>query len=375
MPAHSFQTDDRRLDSIHEKVLASERLDFDDGLALYRTGDILAVGWLANHVRERMHGDKTYFNVNRHINPTNVCVAACRLCAFGRKKDSPGAYTMALDEAFETAASGYNEAVTEFHIVGGLHPDLPFQYFFDLVSGLKQRFPQVHLKAFTMVEVAYLAKRAKLSLEETLQQLKAAGVDSLPGGGAEIFADRVRHIICDHKIDGDQWLETARLAHNMGLRSNATMLYGHVENQEDRVDHLMRLRTLQDETGGFQTFIPLAFHPDNTPLEHLPRTTGILDIKQIALGRLLLDNFAHIKAYWQMLTPKIAQIALRFGADDLDGTVIEEKIYHDAGATTPQGMRRQELVRLIREAGREPIERDTMYRPVVRTETSLTVAV
>jgi aminodeoxyfutalosine synthase len=375
MPVHSFQTDDRRLESIHEKVIARERLDFDDGVALYRTGDILAVGWLANHVRERMHGDKTYFNVNRHINPTNVCVAACRLCAFGRKKDSPGAYTMALEEAFETAASGYSEAVTEFHIVGGLHPDLPFQYFLDLVSGLKQRFPQVHLKAFTMVEVAYLAKRAKLSIGETLQRLKAAGVDSLPGGGAEIFADRIRHIICDHKIDGEQWLETARLAHNMGLRSNATMLYGHVENEEDRVDHLMRLRTLQDETGGFQTFIPLAFHPDNTPLEHLPKTTGMLDIKQIAVGRLLLDNFPHIKAYWQMLTPKIAQIALRFGADDLDGTVIEEKIYHDAGATTPQGMRRQELVRLIREAGREPIERDTMYRPVVRTETSVTVAV
>ena len=374
-PAHSFQTDDRRLESIHHRVVASERLDFDDGLALYRTGDILAVGWLANHVRERMHGDQTYFNVNRHINPTNVCIAACRLCAFGRKKNAPGAYTMALEEAFETAASGYSEAVTEFHIVGGLHPDLPFQYFLDLVSGLKQRFPQVHLKAFTMVEIAYLAKRAKLSIAETLQQLKTAGVDSLPGGGAEIFADRIRHIICDHKIDGDQWLETARLAHNMGLKSNATMLYGHVENDEDRVDHLMRLRALQDETGGFQTFIPLAFHPDNTALEHLPKTTGILDIKQIAVSRLLLDNFPHIKAYWQMLTPKIAQIALRSGADDLDGTVIEEKIYHDAGATTPQGMRRQELVRLIREAGREPVERDTMYRPVVRTETSVTVAV
>jgi aminodeoxyfutalosine synthase len=374
-PAHSFQTEDPRLESIHEKVLARERLDSADALALYCTGDILAVGWLANHVREHMHGNKTYFNVNRHINPTNVCIAACRLCAFGRKKDSPGAYTMALEEAFETAASGYSEAVTEFHIVGGLHPDLPFQYFLDLVSGLKQRFPQVHLKAFTMVEVAYLAKRAKLSIAETLQQLKQAGVDSLPGGGAEIFADRIRHIICDHKIDGDQWLETARLAHNLGLKSNATMLYGHVENDEDRVDHLMRLRALQDETGGFQTFIPLAFHPDNTPLEHLPKATGMLDIKQIAVSRLVLDNFPHIKAYWQMLTPKIAQIALRFGADDLDGTVIEEKIYHDAGATTPQGMRRQELVRLIREAGREAIERDTLYRPVVRTETSVTVAV
>jgi aminodeoxyfutalosine synthase len=375
MSPHGFQTDDPRLESIKDSVLAGERLSAEDGLTLYRSADILAVGWLANNVRERMHGDKTYFSVNRHINPTNVCIAACRLCAFGRKRDSPGAYTMALEEAFQTAASGYSEAVTEFHIVGGLHPDLPFQYFLDLVSGLKERFPQVHLKAFTMVEVAYLAKRAKLSIAETLRQLKEAGVDSLPGGGAEIFADRVRHIICDHKIDGDQWLDTARLAHQAGLKSNATMLYGHVENDEDRVDHLLKLRALQDETGGFQTFIPLAFHPDNTPLEHLPRTTGMLDIRQIAVSRLVLDNFPHIKAYWQMLTPKIAQIALRFGADDLDGTVIEEKIYHDAGATTPQGMRRQELIRLIREAGRDPVERDTMYRPVLRTETSVTVAV
>jgi aminodeoxyfutalosine synthase len=373
--AHPFQTDDARLIPIQDKVVARQRLSPDDALALYRTGDILALGWMANLVRERLHGDRTYFNVNRHINPTNVCVAACRLCAFGRKKDVPGAYTMALEEAFEAAASGYTEAVTEFHIVGGLHPDLPFQYFLDLVSGLKQRFPQVHLKAFTMVEVAYLAKRAKLSILETLERLKAAGVDSLPGGGAEIFSDRVRHIICDHKIDGDDWLNTARMAHQIGLKSNATMLYGHVENDEDRVDHLLKLRALQDETGGFQTFIPLAFHPDNTLLAHLPTTTGMLDLKQIAVSRLVLDNFPHIKAYWQMLTPKIAQIALRFGADDLDGTVIEEKIYHDAGATTPQGLRRQELIRLIREAGREAIERDTLYRPVLRTETTVTVAV
>jgi len=372
---HPFQADDSRLTPIADKVLSGERLSSGDALTLYRTRDVLAVGWLANRVRERMHADKTYFNVNRHINPTNVCVAACRLCAFGRKKDAPGAYTMALEEAFQTAASGYSEAVTEFHIVGGLHPDLPFQYFLDLCSGLKQHFPQVHLKAFTMVEIAYLAKRAKLSIKETLVQLKAAGVDSLPGGGAEIFADRVRHIICDHKIDGEQWLQTAKLAHQLGLKSNATMLYGHVENDEDRVDHLLKLRALQDETGGFQTFIPLAFHPDNTPLQHLPKTSGMLDIQQIAVSRLVLDNFSHIKAYWQMLTPRIAQISLRFGADDMDGTVVEEKIYHDAGATTPQGMRRQELIRLIREAGREPVERDTLYRPVTRTETSVTVAV
>ena len=372
---HAFQTDDARLLPIAEKVRARQRLSEEEALALFRSSDILAIGWLANSVRERMHGDQTFFNVNRHINPTNVCVAACRLCAFGRKKDVAGAYTMALEEAWETAASGYSEALTEFHIVGGLHPDLPFEYFLDLIAGLKQRFPKVHLKAFTMVEIAFLAKRAKLSIRETLEQLKLAGVDSLPGGGAEIFADRVRSIICDHKINGAEWLETARTAHQLGLRSNATMLYGHIENDEDRVDHLLKLRTLQDETGGFQTYIPLAFHPANTPLQHLPTTTGMLDIKNIAIGRLVLDNFAHIKAYWQMMTPKIAQIALRFGADDLDGTVIEEKIYHDAGATTPQGMRRQELTRLIKEAGRQPVERDTLYRPVTRTETSFTVAV
>ncbi len=370
-----FQTDDSRLSPIAAKVVAGERLDFEDGLALYRSSDILAVGWLANSVREKLHGDIAYFNVNRHINPTNVCVAACRLCAFGRKKGGEGAYTMALEQAWETAASGYSEAVTEFHIVGGLHPDLPLEYFLDLISGLKERFPKVHIKAFTMVEVAFLARRAKLTIPETLDRFKEAGVDSMPGGGAEIFADRVRHIICDHKIDGDEWLETARMVHQAGLKSNATMLYGHIENDEDRVDHLLKLRALQDDTHGFQTFIPLAFHPDNTPLAHLPRTTGLTDIKQIAVSRLLLDNFPHIKAYWQMMTAKIAQIALRFGADDIDGTVIEEKIYHDAGATTPQGMRRQELMRLITAAGRVPVERDTLYRSVMRSEDTFTVTV
>jgi aminodeoxyfutalosine synthase len=370
-----FATDDARLNPIAEKVQAGGRLSFADGLSLYRSSDILAVGWMANFVREKMHGDVAYFNVNRHINPTNVCVAACRLCAFGRKKGAEGSYTMALEQAWETAASGYSEAVTEFHIVGGLHPDLPLEYFLDLVRGLKVRFPQVHIKAFTMVEVAFLARRAKLTIPQTLERMKEAGVDSCPGGGAEIFADRVRHIICDHKIDGGEWLETARMAHQAGLKSNATMLYGHIENDEDRVDHLLKLREVQDDTHGFQTFIPLAFHPDNTALSHLPRTTGLTDIRQIAVSRLLLDNFPHIKAYWQMMTAKIAQIALRFGADDVDGTVIEEKIYHDAGATTPQGMRRQELMRLITEAGRVPVERDTLYRSVTRSEDSFTVAV
>ncbi len=375
-PANApFRSHDSRLEPIAAKVMAGERLDFAEGLTLYGTSDVLAVGWLANFVRERMHGDITYFNVNRHINPTNVCVAACKLCAFGRKKGDPAGYTMALEEAWQTAASGYSEAVTEFHIVGGLHPDLPLEYFLDLVRGLKERFPKVHVKAFTMVEVAYLARRAKLTIEQTLTKLREAGVDSMPGGGAEIFSARVRSIICDHKIDGSEWLETARVAHKLGFKSNATMLYGHIENDEDRVDHLLKLRAVQDDTGGFQTFIPLAFHPENTPLDHLPVTTGLTDVRQIAVSRLMLDNFAHIKAYWQMMTPKIAQIALRFGADDLDGTVIEEKIYHDAGATTPQGMTRKELCRLITEAGRIPVERDTLYNSVTRTEDSFVVAV
>ncbi len=374
-PRHEFQTDDAALWPIAEKVFAQERLTTADGIRLYRSPDILAVGWLANLVRERLHGDVTFFNVNRHINPTNVCVASCRLCAFGRKKGAEGTYTMALEEAWASAATGYSEAVTEFHIVGGLHPDLPFEYFLDLVEGLKVRFPQVHIKAFTMVEVAFLAKRAKLTIPEALERMKAAGVDSCPGGGAEIFADRVRHIICDHKIDGGEWLETAKMVHRAGLRSNATMLYGHVENEEDRIDHMVKLRAVQDETGGFQTFIPLAFHPQHTALGHLPKTTGFDDMRQIAIGRLMLDNFAHVKSYWQMVTPKMAQISLRFGADDIDGTVVEEKIYHDAGATTEQGMRRTELERLIREAGRVPFERDTLYHAVTRSEDSFTIAV
>jgi aminodeoxyfutalosine synthase len=373
-PRHSFFSEDARLNPIHDKVIANERLDESDALALYRTSDMLALGWLANHVRERMHGNAAFFNVNRHINHTNVCVAACRLCAFGRKKGTEGAYTMELEEVFELAASGYTEAITEFHIVGGLHPDLRLQYFLDMLIGLKERFPQVHLKGFTMVEISFFAKLNKLTTREVLLKLKAAGLDSMPGGGAEIFAERVRAIICDHKIDGNEWLDVAREAHMLGIPSNATMLYGHIEGDEDRVDHLLKLRALQDETKGFQTFIGLSFHPDHTVLEHLPWTTGVLDLKQIAVARLVLDNFPHIKAYWQMLTPKIAQIALRFGADDIDGTVVEEKIYHDAGATTPQGLSRHDLIRLIEAAGRVPVERDTLYRPVTRTATSVTVA-
>jgi aminodeoxyfutalosine synthase len=367
-PMGELHIEDQRLEPIAAKVLAGERLTADDGLALYRSPDLLALGWLANFVREKRHGNVCYFNVNRHINPTNVCVAHCRLCAFGRSPDAPGAYTYALEEIFQRAAQGVAEGATEFHIVGGLHPDLPFNYFLDLIRGLKERFPHIHLKAFTMVEVGYFARITKLSIRETLERLKQAGVDSLPGGGAEIFNPRVRKVICDHKVSGRMWLEIARTAHRLGLRSNATMLYGHIETEEERVEHLLLLRELQDETRGFVAFIPLAFHPENTALAHLPKTTGFDDLKNIAVARLLLDNFDHIKAYWIMLTPKVAQIALRFGANDLDGTVIEEKIYHDAGATTPQQMTRQDLERLIRTAGRVPIERDTLYRPVDRSK-------
>ncbi len=367
--------EDQRLKPILEKVAAQTRLDYGDGLALYGTTDLLALGYMANLVRERLHGNVTYFNVNRHINPTDVCVASCRLCAFGKKAKDPRAYTMSLEQAWETAGRGYSEAVTEFHIVGGLHPELTLDWYCEMFRGLKQRFPRVHLKALTMVEIAYLAKRSKTAYAEVIGRLIEAGVDSLPGGGAEIFCERVRRIICDHKIAGEEWIEVARTAHRMGLKTNCTMLYGHIENAEDRVDHLLKLRALQDETNGFQTFIPLAFHPDNTPLQHVPRTTGFDDLKSIAVARLLLDNIPHVKAYWVMMTPRIAQVAQRFGADDIDGTIVEEKIYHDAGATTAQSMRRGELLHLIRESGRDPLERDTLYHPVTRTDTTFTVMV
>ncbi|MHB8754483.1 MAG: aminofutalosine synthase MqnE [Candidatus Acidiferrales bacterium] len=365
---------DQRLQPIAAKVLAGERLSPEDGLALYESSDLLAIGWLANHVREKRHGNLCYYNINRHINPTNVCGAHCKLCAFGRDDNAAGAYTYSLEEIWQRAGQGVAEGATEFHIVGGLHPDLPFSFYLDMIRGLKQRFPQVHLKAFTMVEVGFYSRISKLSVRDTLLAMKDAGVDSLPGGGAEIFNPRVRKVICDHKTSGRMWLDIARTAHEVGLRSNATMLYGHIETPEERVEHLLLLRELQDRTKGFQTFIPLAFHPDNTALDYLPKPTGFDDLKTIAVSRLLLDNFDHIKAYWIMLTPQIAQIALRFGADDMDGTVIEEKIYHDAGATTPQHMTRAGLERLIRAAGRVPFERDTMYNRVDRSKMPLPAA-
>ena len=350
---------------IADRVLNGERLSIEEGVTLYATPDIHTVGRLANWVREHWNGNVGFYNINRHINPTNVCVVDCKFCGFARKPNRDG-YTMTLEEVFHQASLGYSEAVTEFHIVGGLHPYLKFSYYLDLLRGLKERFPKVHLKAFTMVEIDFFARRAKLSVEETIQALKEAGMDSCPGGGAEIFAERPRDIICDHKVSADRWLEIARKVHEAGLKSNATMLYGHIETAQDRVDHLIRLRNLQDDTGGFQCFIPLAFHPANTQLSHLPGPTAMLDLRSIAVARLMLDNFPHVKAYWIMIGPKTAQIGMNFGADDFDGTVVEEKIVHMAGAQTPQGLTRKEIVHLIREAGREPIERDTLYRPVER---------
>jgi aminodeoxyfutalosine synthase len=354
---------DTALETVREKVLAGKRLDFDDGLALYRTHDLLGLGWLANHAREKRHGDAAYFVWNTHLNHTNVCVATCDFCAFAAKPGDERGYTMALDEVFRTVA-GLPPAVREVHIVGGLHPDLPWSYFVDMMKGIKQARPDIHVKAFTAVEIFFFHRIYRMPVERVLLELKEAGLDSMPGGGAEIFAKGTRSRIIKGKADADQWLDVMRTAHRLGIPSNATMLYGHVESLEDRVDHLLRLRALQDETGGFVTFIPLAFQPWEAPAMNLPETTGFEDLKAIAVSRLLFDNVPHVKSYWIMISPRLAQVGLSFGADDLDGTVTEEKIAHDAGAQTPQVMTPEELVRLIREAGRRPVERDTVFNVV-----------
>jgi aminodeoxyfutalosine synthase len=351
---------DTALEAVREKVLAGIRLGFEDGLALYRTHDLLGLGDLANHVREAKHGKTAYFVRNTHVNHTNVCVATCDFCAFAAKKDEPRAYTMALDDVFRSVA-GLAEAVREVHIVGGLHPDLPWSYFVEMMKGIKRIRPDIHVKAFTAVEIFFFHRLYRMSVERVLAELKGAGLDSMPGGGAEIFAKPTRDRIIKGKADAAQWLDVMRTAHKLGIPSNATMLYGHVESVEDRVDHLLRLRELQDETGGFVTYIPLAFQPWEAPAMRLPETTGFDDLKAMAVGRLLLDNVPHVKSYWIMVTPRLAQVGLSFGADDLDGTVTEEKIAHDAGAETPQVMTVNELVRLIREAGRRPVERDTVF--------------
>jgi aminodeoxyfutalosine synthase len=356
---------DPSLAPVAEKVLAGERLDRADGILIATTADLLGVGRLANLVRERLHGDRTYFNVNRHLNPTNVCVASCRLCAFYVPwRDRDTGWTYSVEEAVAVAARDVDESVSELHIVGGLHPKLRTEYYEELFRALKDHFPWIHLKALTMIELDFIATASRIGLGELIARLKEAGLDSCPGGGAEIFDDEVRSRICDHKTDGNRWLDIAREVHRAGLRSNCTMLYGHIETAEHRVDHLLALRELQDETGGFQCMIPLAFHPENTELDHLPPTSGRLDLQTVATARLLLDNISHVKAYWIMLGEKTAQVALHFGADDLDGTVVDERITHAAGGSAGKGLERRRLERLIREAGRTPVLRDSLYRPL-----------
>jgi len=354
------------LQDLAAKVRDGIRLDEADALLCFTTPHLLHLGKLADTVRLRINGDITYFNVNRHINPTNVCVYTynCKFCSFAALPGESHAWAMSHDEVYAHAADQGGNAVTEFHIVGGLHPDLPMSWYEEMLRGLKARFPNAHLKAFTAIEIGWFAKLEKISIEEVLRRLRAAGLGSLPGGGAEIFHPEVREIICDGKLDADEWIEVHRIAHRMGIRSNCTMLYGHVERPEHKVDHLLRLRALQDESGGFNAFIPLAYHPENNYMGLRYHTTGDDDLRHIATTRLVLDNIPHIKAYWVMITPKLAQVALRFGADDMDGTLVEEHIYHMAGASTEQSLSRGELERIVRLAGFVPVERDTLYNPL-----------
>jgi aminodeoxyfutalosine synthase len=355
-----------RMEAIREKVEAGQRLSFDDGIAMEESNDLFALGSMANLVRERYNGQFGYYNVNTHINPTNVCVYTCDFCAFRADLNDPRAYVMNQDQIVERARQAHERGATELHIVGGLHHKLPFDYYVDVVRWIREAAPEIHIKAYTAVEIEFFAKIARLSIEEILRHLIEAGLGSLPGGGAEIFHPEVRAEICGAKASTETWLEVHRTAHRLGLHSNATMLYGHIDKARHRIDHLVRLRELQDETGGFQTFIPLAFHPDNSRMDELPKPSGVMDLKTMAISRLMLDNFPHIKAYWVMLGIKTAQVALSFGADDIDGTVVHEKIYHEAGADTPQETTVAEIRRLITEAGRIPVERDTLYHRVER---------
>jgi len=351
-----------------EKVERGERLSFEDGVRLFNSSSLVSVGWAADLVRRRLNGNRTYYVVNRHINYTNVCKNRCRFCAFSRSEGEPGAYTLSIDEIVEKAEDARRRIdFTELHIVGGLHPNLLLDYYLDMLSTLKRRMPGVHLQAFTAVEVHHLAGISGLTIRDTLARLRDAGLGSLPGGGAEVFSPGVREQLCPEKLPADGWLGVMRAAHKLGIRSNATMLYGHIENPEDKVEHLIRLRELQDETGGFLAFVPLAYHSQGTRLGSLDgrrRTSGVEDLKTIAVSRLMLDNFPHIKAFWIMLGPKLAQIALHFGADDFDGTVVEERITHSAGAETPEGLSVSEITRSIRETGTAPVERDTLYNEV-----------
>ncbi len=349
------------LDDIDARLRAGERLDLEDGVRLWNERDLPALGALANRVRERMHGDRVYFNVNMHLNATNVCVADCKFCSFARLEvGMPGAYTMTVDEAAAKIAAAPADT-TEVHIVNGLHPGLPFSYYEELLSGIVALRPSLHIKAFTAVEIHWFAEHYGMDYVTVLERLMAAGLGSLPGGGAEVFAERVRRKICRDKVDAAGWIAVHHTAHRLGLRSNCTLLYGHIETIEERVDHLLRLRAAQDVSGGFQTFIPLAFHNENNALERLPGPTAVDGLRLFAVARLMLDNIPHLKAYWAMLGVDTAQTALWFGADDIDGTVVEEKIYKMAGSHAPDALSRRELVRLIRCAGRQPVERDTLY--------------
>ncbi len=350
------------LDALEEKVRAGERLSFDDGMTLCLSKDLLRVGRLANTVRERRHGDRTFFNVNMRFEATNVCEAACSFCAFQKLEEGmPGAHTTTHQQAWSELRDFPDPRLTELHMVNGLNPNLPFSWYEELLAGWKRVRPGIHLKCFTGVEIHYFAEKFGMTYAEVLTRLRAAGLDSMPGGGAEILSENIRHRIAQGKCTGAQYLEVHRVAHRLGIRTNTTMLYGHIETFEHRIDHLLQLRALQDDTHGFQCFIPLAFHNENNALQRLPEPTAFDDLKTLAVSRLMLDNFDHIKAYWVSMGVDVAQLALGFGADDLDGTIVHETIYHSAGSDVPMGLSRAELVRLIREAGRIPIERDTLY--------------
>ena len=362
---------DADLIPIVRKVLSEERLDRDDGITLLESNDLLTIGALADLANRRRNGDRVYFVANQHINPTNVCILnkVCVFCSYGVRPTADNAYTMPLDEVWAEAEMAKTAPTREFHIVGGLHPKLRLAYYTDMVRGLKERHPTIQVKALTAVEIAHLARVEGISTLEVLRELQGAGLDSMPGGGAEVFSAAVRATIADRKLVADEWLRVHREAHELGIPTNCTLLYGHVEETADRVDHILLLRDLQDETGGFSTFIPLAWHPDNTALGRRlglegSRTGGVDDLKMLAIGRLMLDNFDHIKTHWIMVTTRVSQVALHFGVDDLEGTVVLEKITHEAGADTPVGLDLNEIVRLIKDAGRRPVERDALYNEV-----------
>jgi aminodeoxyfutalosine synthase len=364
---------DPALRAVAQKVERGERLTREDGLALFASSDLLTIGRLADAANQRQNGDRVSFAANQHINPTNVCILrnTCVFCSFARMPQEDGEYTRSLEDVFAEADAARANPTREFHIVGGLHPKLRLSYYLDMFRGLKERHPNVHIKALTAVEVAHLARLEKLSTRAVLQAMKDAGVTSLPGGGAEVFSPAARATIADKKLTGDEWIAVHREAHRLGIPSNCTMLYGHVETLEDRVDHLLTLRGLQDETSGFLTYIPLAYHPDHNELgEALGRTgtatTGFDDLKNIAIGRLLLDNIPHVKTHWPMVTPFISQVALGFGCDDLEGTVVFERVYHEAGAGTPMWLSYDQIIGLIKGAGKTPVERDSLYQ-VLRT--------